>query len=166
MHGFGRGGALLRPAGSRKFAHHPVGAMPTSAPEAVANSPQIFAKSVHSAGGQSRPPLQSAIFRDTQKYVAFESPQALRASSPCAQGEPWVRAAHEKRPGFPGKPGRTALNAACDIVFAFVFLHAVFDGVGGLVIALADPPQTFVKPLHPAWADVGIGPYANAGGSG
>ena len=30
-----------------------------------------------------------AGFRVLSKFVTFESPQSLRASSPCAQGEPW-----------------------------------------------------------------------------
>ena len=29
--------------------------------------------------------------QSSPKFAAFESPQALRASSPCAQGEPFVR---------------------------------------------------------------------------
>ena len=31
-----------------------------------------------------------ANFRVLPKFATFESPQALRASSPCAQGEPWI----------------------------------------------------------------------------
>ena len=87
--------------------------MPTSARWEVTNFPQIPVKPVHFAGGQSRPPLQNARtqgsplnkgelsakltegialcsykIRSAPKFATFESLQTLRASSPCAQGEP------------------------------------------------------------------------------
>ena len=50
---------------------------------------------------------------------------------PCREG-------FENCPALWIEPGDLCSDAACDIVFAFVFLHTVFDGVGGFIIALTD----------------------------
>ena len=50
---------------------------------------------------------------------------------PCREG-------FENRPALWIEPGDLYSDAACDIVFAFILLHAVFNGVGGFIIALAN----------------------------